>query len=120
LDAVNGESAIRFGAALGFIGVALGAFGAHGLKTLLEAKGTLAVWETAVLYQLVHAVALLALGALGRPAAWTARLWLAGVVVFSGSLYLLALTGVKWIGAITPVGGVALLAGWLVLVVKPK
>jgi uncharacterized membrane protein YgdD (TMEM256/DUF423 family) len=103
-------------ALLGLLGVALGAFGAHALKPALEAHGSVETWKTAVLYQLVHAVALLALagwrdahgGAGGRIAAF----WTAGVVLFSGSLYWLALGGPRFLGPITPLGGVAFLVGW--------
>ena len=105
-------SAIQLAAILGFTGVALGAFGAHGLKDVLAANGTAAVWQTAVLYQLVHAVAML-WAADRKPS--IARLWAAGIVFFSGSLYLLALTNIKWLGAITPIGGVLFLIGWALL-----
>lgn len=106
-------------AALGFTGVALGAFGAHALKPSLEAHGSVETWKTAVLYHLLHAVALLALagwrdahaGASGRVAA----LWVAGVIFFSGSLYWLALGGPKLLGPVTPLGGTAFLAGWALL-----
>jgi uncharacterized membrane protein YgdD (TMEM256/DUF423 family) len=108
---------IRLAGALGFLGVALGAFGAHGLRERL-APGMLDVYKTGVLYHLLHALALLAvaLGAekLARPRA-VATLWTAGVVFFSGSLYALALTGVHALGAVTPVGGLLLMAGWLTL-----
>ena len=111
---------IRVAGALGFLGVALGAFGAHGLRERL-APGMLDVYKTGVLYQLLHAVALLAvaLGAerLARPRA-VATLWVAGVVIFSGSLYALALTGVGMLGAITPVGGLLLMAGWVTLAIN--
>ena len=104
---------------LGLTGVALGASGAHGqLHDALVAAGTLDTWRTAVLYHLIHAVALLALGAwtVGWPAArWIARGWIAGVVLFSGSLYWLALGGPKFVGPVTPLGGLAFLAGWLLL-----
>ena len=109
--------ALMLGAALGFAAVALGAFGAHPLKARLGADMA-QVWQTAVLYHGWHALALLAVGLLlvQRPdatavaiAAW---LFVAGVVLFSGSLYLLALTDVRALGAVTPLGGVALLAGW--------
>lgn len=93
---------------LGFTGVALGAFGAHALKETLTANGTTAAWQTAVLYHLIHAVALVALP--GWP--WVGRCWLAGVVLFSGSLYWLALGGPKFLGPVTPLGGLALLLGW--------
>jgi len=100
--------------------VALGAFGAHGLKTKV-APDMLAVWETAVLYHLVHALGLLLIGilcllmpdlALLRNAGWAL---LIGTLFFSGSLYLLVLTGVKPLGMITPIGGVAFLVGWILL-----
>ena len=104
-------------AILGFTGVALGAFGAHGLKDVLAANGTAAIWQTAVLYQLVHAVASL-WAAERRPV--VARLWAAGIVVFSGSLYALALTNIRWLGAITPVGGVLFLIGWALLIKPAK
>jgi len=97
-------------AALGFSGVALGAFGAHALKPTLAALGTTAIWETAVLYHLVHAVACLWASGHRR---LSLVLWALGVVIFSGSLYVLSLTGVRWLGAITPVGGLFLLAGWV-------
>ncbi len=106
-------------AALGFLGVALGAFGAHGLKTALEAQGSTETWKTAVLYQLVHAVALLALAgwrdASGGTPGRVAMLWVAGVVLFSGSLYWLALGGPRFLGPVTPLGGLAFLAGWALL-----
>lgn len=102
---------------LGFLGVALGAFGAHALKATLLTSGYLDAWETAVRYQLIHAVALLALaGWRDAPATATGKIaacWIGGVVLFSGSLYGLALGGPgKVLGPITPLGGVALLAGW--------
>ena len=99
--------------------MALGAFAAHGLKASL-APDLLAVFETGVRYQMYHAFALFA--AAWGFAQWQARafvlaawLFVAGIVVFSGSLYLLALTGERWLGAVTPLGGLAYLAGWLCL-----
>ncbi|MEI8387672.1 MAG: DUF423 domain-containing protein [Verrucomicrobiota bacterium] len=109
--------ATKLAAVLGFTGVALGAFGAHGLKNMLAANGTAAIWQTAVLYQLVHAVASL-WAAERRPL--VARLWAAGVVLFSGSLYALAITNIKWLGAITPIGGVLFLIGWAMLMKPAK
>ena len=102
---------------VGFTGVGLGAFGAHGLRATLEATGQLENWKTAVLYQLVHAVALLALANWPQPAVRKiGACWIAGVVLFSGSLYWLALGGpIKLLWPITPLGGLALLAGWLLL-----
>lgn len=119
----EGSSALLVASLFGFSGVALGAFGAHGLKELLLENGYLEVWHTAVLYQLVHTIALLAIG-VGRGAglfslrggSWMTGAWSVGVILFSGSLYLLALTGVKWLGAITPLGGLAFLVGWAALV----
>lgn len=111
---------------LGFAGVALGAFGAHALKETLTARGSVATWQTAVLYHLIHAVALLALvGAAhsagsGPAGGWTNAHWIGvcwslGVVLFSGSLYWLALGGPKILGPVTPLGGLAFLAGWLLV-----
>jgi uncharacterized membrane protein YgdD (TMEM256/DUF423 family) len=103
----------------GFLGVALGAFAAHGLKATL-APDLLAVFETGVRYQMYHAFALFA-AAWGfgrwqtRPFSIAGMLFVAGIVIFSGSLYLLAFTGLRWLGAITPLGGLAFLAGWLCL-----
>ena len=107
------------GAVFGAVGVAAGAFGAHALKARL-APEMLAVFETGVRYQLFHALGLLAVGwAAGR---WTSRavrvagwLFVVGVFLFSGSLYAMCLTGVRALGAITPIGGVAFIAGWLLL-----
>ena len=104
------------GAALGGLGVIAGAFGAHGLRAALTPE-RLAIWHTAANYQLIHALALVATALLlawrpsraARVAGWA---FLAGVVVFSGSLYLLAVTDVGWLGAITPIGGVAFILGW--------
>ena len=106
---------IRFGASLTFLAVALGAFGAHGLRDLLERNGTAHTWETAVFYHFVHSLGLLLLAALtagARSPKGPGLCFLAGIVLFSGSLYALALTGVKLLGAITPLGGVAFLVGW--------
>lgn len=99
-----------------FFAVGAGAFGAHGLKRMISVD-MLAVWQTAVLYHLIHGVAILALAvAAPRMASglWTTAGWVmfAGIMMFSGSLYLLATTGQRWLGPITPLGGVALLAGW--------
>lgn len=110
---------VRIAGALGFLGVALGAFGAHGLRARLSAD-MLAVYQTGVLYHLVHAVALLGVGLLAERApgaATTTAGWAftAGVIVFSGSLYALAISGVRVLGAITPFGGVAFLVGWVAL-----
>src|SRR6201995_1139587 len=107
------------GALSAFVAVAAGAFGAHGLKDRLSAE-MLAIFEVGVRYQMYHAFALMAAawasarwpGTLASASGW---LFIAGMVIFSGSLYLLSLTGQRWLGAITPVGGLAFLAGWLCL-----
>lgn len=104
------------GAAFGLLGVALGAFGAHGLKGTLS-PDMLANFETGVRYQMYHAVGLLAVawaltrwpGGLTTAAGW---LFVIGILIFSGSLYILSVTGIRWLGAVTPIGGVALIAGW--------
>lgn len=105
-------------AVLGATGIALGAFGAHALRARLEAR-QLEVWGTAVDYHLLHAVALLALAlyasATGRPVAAPAALWTSGVALFSGSLYALALGAPRWLGPVTPLGGLCLVAGWVAL-----
>jgi len=111
------QLATQFAAVFGFLGVALGAFGAHGLKAVLSANDTAAVWQTAVLYHLIHSVASLWAAGRNPTVVW---FWLAGVVIFSGSLYVLAVTNIKWLGAITPIGGLLFLAGWLFIVVKPQ
>ncbi|MCJ7511802.1 MAG: DUF423 domain-containing protein [Anaerolineales bacterium] len=111
------------GALAGALAVAAGAFGAHALGDRLP-PDRLATFETGARYLMVHALAMLALGlALGRwPAAATwlqasGWLFLAGMLLFSGSLFLLSLTGIRWLGAITPLGGVAFIAGWVCLAV---
>jgi uncharacterized membrane protein YgdD (TMEM256/DUF423 family) len=108
---------IRLAAVLGFLGVALGAFGAHGLRGRVGPE-MLEVYRTGVLYHLLHAVALLAvaLGAerVARPRA-VGALWTGGIVLFSGSLYVLALSGAHALGAVAPVGGLLFMAGWVTL-----
>jgi uncharacterized membrane protein YgdD (TMEM256/DUF423 family) len=102
------------------IAVALGAFGAHLLKPRLSAEA-LAVYQTAVQYHFWHALGLLGVGVLmahwgaGWGLQWTAWLLCAGIVLFSGSLYALALTGARWLGGVTPFGGAALIAAWILL-----
>lgn len=105
------------GAIFAFLGVAAGAFGAHAMRARV-ASDLLAAWETGARYGLYHAIALLVLAlAMNRwpGSLWAASAWLivAGSILFSGSLFTLALTGVRWLGAITPIGGVCLLLGWL-------
>ena len=105
-------------AVMGFLAVALGAFGAHGLKDLLAQNGTMAIWEKAVFYHFIHAVMLFVL-AERKPfpaVAWWS--FLIGIFFFSGSLYLLAATNTHWLGAITPIGGVSFLVGWAWLIFR--
>ncbi len=112
---------LLIGALLAFLGVAFGAFGAHGLRNRLSPE-MLAVFETAVRYQMYHALALLLVGLMTAPmggpmirtAGWAFAI---GIVLFSGSLYALALTGTTTFGAITPIGGLAFLVGWGCLIV---
>jgi uncharacterized membrane protein YgdD (TMEM256/DUF423 family) len=110
--------AIIMAGVLGFLGVAIGAFGAHALHDLIAAHGRLETFETATLYHLVHALLLLGIG-LMYPIGGSTTLRVAaiactiGVLVFSGSLYLLSLTGIEWLGAITPIGGLGFLTAWL-------
>ena len=109
------HQATRLAAFCGFTGVLLGAFGAHLLRGILEKSGTTQIWQTGVFYHLVHAVALLVLSGWNPVPRAAYTLMLMGVIIFSGSLYILALTNLRWLGAITPVGGLAILASWLVL-----
>jgi len=107
--------ASRIAAGLGLLAVALGAFGAHGLKHVLAQHDTTGISEKAVFYHFIHAVMLFVLAerkVLPALAWWS---FLAGIVIFSGSLYLLAVTGQRWLGAVTPLGGVSFLVGWLAL-----
>jgi uncharacterized membrane protein YgdD (TMEM256/DUF423 family) len=109
----------RIAAALCFLAVALGAFGAHQLKDTLRNHNMAEVWNTAVLYHFLHAIVLFVLALFGttnRGAWW---LLLAGIVLFSGSLYVMALSNLRWLGAITPLGGLCFLAGWLWLFIAP-
>lgn len=97
---------------MGFSAVALGAFGAHALRADLLVSNRMETWKTAVEYHLVHAVVLLAIAWIRPGAIWSFRIFSAGMIVFSGSLYLLCLTKQYWLGTVTPVGGLLLLAGW--------
>ena len=116
-------NAIVAGAVLGAAGVAAGAFGAHGLKERLSPEA-LGWWETASRYQLVHALALVLTGLLerqrGLPLALPALLFLLGTLVFSGTLYAMALGAPRWFGAITPLGGAALIGGWIALALAAR
>jgi uncharacterized membrane protein YgdD (TMEM256/DUF423 family) len=117
---MNRLSLLRIAAGFCFLAVALGAFGAHALKATLEANGMMDAWNKAVLYHLVHAVALVALALSGAGNRATYFLLTAGIVLFSGSLYTMALTNVRWLGAITPLGGLCFLAGWAWLLIAPR
>lgn len=117
MSADAGRRWLLLGSILGFLGVGLGAFGAHALKARLSPE-LLIIFETGVRYQMYHALALLAVGLaaprLGESAARRSGLsFTFGILIFSGTLYALALTGVRWLGAVTPVGGLLLLFGWL-------
>ena len=108
--------------ALGGLSVGIGAFGAHALRATLEAGGRLETFNTAVKYQFYHTLALLAIGILmyhipDKRLGYAAVAMVVGIIIFSGSLYVLCLTGVRWWGAVTPLGGVALIVGWGLLAV---
>lgn len=107
------RSHLILGSLLGGLAVVAGAFGAHALADHLDERA-MAIWDLASRYQLVHAVVIVMLGFAAPRKGWTVAGWLfvTGVVVFSGSLYLLAVTHIRWLGAITPIGGVSLIAGW--------
>jgi uncharacterized membrane protein YgdD (TMEM256/DUF423 family) len=110
---MSNTTATRIAAALGALAVTLGAFGAHGLKELLAQNGTAAIWDKAVFYHFIHTVMLFVLAQRQPLKAGPWWCFFSGIVIFSGSLYLLAVTNMYWLGAITPVGGVSLIAGWI-------
>ena len=113
------RSFVSIGSGLAFVGIALGAFGTHGLKDRIS-EASIKIWQTGVQYHLIHALAIVMVGILAthetaravQRAGW---LMVAGIGIFSGSLYLLAITGIKILGAITPLGGLCFLAAWLML-----
>lgn len=117
-DASHQRRYVMIACILGALAVITGAFGAHGLEEQLDPEH-LAIWQTAVEYHFYHALAMLAFaagavpGIAGGRGLWACRLWLFGIAIFSGTLYLLAVTGISWLGAITPIGGVAMIAGWV-------
>ncbi len=115
---MTNATTIRIAAASGVLAVALGAFGAHGLRDLLAQNGTAAIWEKAVFYHFIHTVMLFVLAQRRPLKAISWWCFLGGIVVFSGSLYLLAVTNLRWLGAITPVGGASFIAGWICLFVS--
>jgi len=110
---------IRIAAALCFLAVALGAFGAHSLRSTLELRGMMDVWNKAVFYHFIHAIALLVLALYGTVNRGAWRLFFAGIFLFSGSLYLMALTNLRWLGAVTPFGGLCFLVAWGWLIIAP-
>lgn len=114
---LNSVNLYRISALLGFLGVALGAFGAHALKSSFGPY-EIDIWKTASMYHLLHVVASLVVIGINRHK--VAVCFLLGLTIFSGSLYLLAITGIKMLGAITPIGGVLLMCGWAALLFSFK
>ena len=111
---------IIIGSALAALAVSIGAFGAHGLKSKVSSED-LVIFETGVRYQMYHSLGLILIGILGfhfpsNIIQLPAALFIIGIIIFSGTLYLIPLTGLRWLGAITPIGGTALIAGWIALV----
>jgi uncharacterized membrane protein YgdD (TMEM256/DUF423 family) len=117
---MNSSLAVRIAAIAGFLAVAFGAVGAHALKPYLESHGKPDAWHTAALYHIVHAIVLLVLAQRTTIARLPFALFGAGIVLFSGSLYALALTNIRFFAFITPFGGICLIAGWLALAICPK
>lgn len=107
---------IKIGIITSLLTVVIGAFGAHGLKEILTQNKTLEVFQTAVRYQMFHSIALIITGILIHlnivESKFPTYLFLGGILVFSGSLYILSITGIKWLGAITPIGGLLFILGW--------
>jgi len=116
---MSSRTAARIAAAAGLLAVALGAFGAHGLKNVLAENNTAAIWEKAVFYHFIHAVMLFVLAERKpfSPVPWWS--FLMGILIFAGSLYVLAVTNIRWLGAITPIGGVCFIVGWVCLFLHP-
>lgn len=115
---MNRRAALIVAGVTGFLGIALGAFGAHALKGLLEANQSRDLWNTAVLYHLIHAPALLWAATAEGLLTGVIACWSVGIILFSGSLYALALTKITWLGAITPIGGLLLMAGWAIVGIR--
>src|SRR6266513_4656979 len=109
----------RIGAAFCFLAVAFGAFGAHALKATLLARNSREIWTTAVLYHFLHGLALIVTASTTQNRI-VSYLFVAGILLFSGSLYTMALTNIRWLGAITPLGGLCFLAGWAWLFFAPR
>jgi uncharacterized membrane protein YgdD (TMEM256/DUF423 family) len=120
LEDVTNTTALRISALIGFLAVGLGAFGAHGLKDLLTRNETVNIWEKAVFYHFIHTIMLFILARRSPLPLGPWFSFLGGILIFSGSLYLLAVTNLKWFGAITPIGGLSFLAGWLWLIIAPE
>jgi len=118
---MNGKQIIQTAAIFGALAVGIGAFGAHGLKDILAETGRAETFETAVKYHFYHSLAIFLIGILAlvkpdwKKLGTAAILMVVGILIFSGSLYVLSLTGIIWLGAITPLGGVAFIAGWILV-----
>lgn len=116
---MTGKQIIQSAAIFGALAVGIGAFGAHGLKAILEETGRIETFETAVKYHFYHSLGLFLIGILAlikpdwKGLGFAAIFMILGILIFSGSLYFLSLTGITWLGAITPLGGVAFILGWL-------
>jgi uncharacterized membrane protein YgdD (TMEM256/DUF423 family) len=115
------NNSIKIAAIFGALAVSIGAFGAHALKPMLIESGRLDTFETAVDYQFYHTLALLLIGLLRtkfetRKLVWASNAMIGGIIIFSGSLYLICLTGWGILGAITPIGGMCFIAGWLFII----
>jgi len=111
-------SIVRTAACFALLAVALGAFGAHALKGALVERGTLETWKTAVDYQIWHALALLLIAAIDGNRR-SAACFVLGILLFSGSLYFIALGGPSWLGPVTPLGGLSFMLGWVLLLIRP-
>lgn len=118
---MTGKKIIQLAAILGACAVGIGAFGAHGLKEILTETGRVETFETAVKYHFYHSLAIFLIGILAlvtpewKKLSTAAILMTVGILIFSGSLYVLSLTGITWLGAITPLGGIAFIAGWILV-----
>jgi uncharacterized membrane protein YgdD (TMEM256/DUF423 family) len=117
---MNQRNTLLSGAVMGCVAVILGAFGAHAFKTILATTGRLDTYELAVQYQMYHALAMLFVGALmnqfsSKMLSYSSLFFMLGILFFSGSLYVLCFTGEKMLGAVTPIGGVLFILGWVLL-----